>query len=59
MFSQYVDHPSVAVELKVARLVAYPLTWMLSVAHKHNQMYVFHPKAIEIIRKSCILITLS
>ena len=38
MFS--VGHSAVAAELKVARPRAYPLTWTLNVAHKHNQVYV-------------------
>ena len=34
-----IGHPAVAVELKVARPVAYPLTWTLSVAYEHTQVY--------------------
>ena len=38
-----VDHPTVAVDLKVARPspIAYSLTRMLSVAYEHNQVYVY------------------
>ena len=36
-----VGHPAVAVELKVAGLVAYSLTRTLSVTHNHNQVYVY------------------
>ena len=36
-----VDHPAVAVEGKVTRPIAYPLTWMLSVAYEHSQVYVY------------------
>ena len=37
------DHPAVAVELKLAEPVAYPLNRVLSVAYKHNQVCLFHP----------------
>ena len=47
------------VELKLARPTAYPLTQTLRVAYKHNQVCLFHPKAIENIRNSYLLIPLS
>ena len=55
-----VDHPAVAVELKVAR----PMTRMMSVECEHNQVYVYvsclcHPKATYNIRNSYVLIHLS
>ena len=35
-----VGDTAVAVELKVARPIGYPLTQPLRVAHKHSQVYV-------------------
>ena len=35
-----VDHLAVAVELKVARPIAYPLTWTLRLAYEHNQVHM-------------------
>ena len=62
MFSQLqlqLQHLAVTVELKVARPMAYPLTQTLSVAYKHSQVCLFQLKAIENIRNSYILISLS
>ena len=36
-----VDHPAVVVELKVAWPITCILTRTLSVAYKHNQIYVY------------------
>ena len=36
-----VDHPAVAVELKVARPITYPLTQALSLSYEHNQVHVY------------------
>ena len=35
------DHPAVAVELNVARPIAYPLTRTNQVAYEHNQVHVY------------------
>ena len=45
-------------ELKVTRPIGYPLTQTLSVAHKQPGICLFHPKAIENIRNSYMLIPL-
>ena len=51
-----VNHPAVAVELKVARPIAYPLARTLIVASGYD---IFHSEAIENIRNSYLIIPLS
>ena len=55
-----VDYLAVAVELKVARPIAYPLTQTLGVAYEHNQAYVyFILKLLIRITEPCFEIPLS